>query len=360
MSKNKLEKQANTPLGKLRSYLAADSVKQRLEETLGKRAGAFANSIVNVMRGSKDLQKCSPDSVMSAAMVAATMNLPIDPALGQAAIVPYAGIAQFQIMYRGVIQLCIRSGQYKAIHCSEVYQDELKSYNPLTGDVKFHAPETFKMRDKGDKKNVVGHYAHFKLLRGFEKSDFMTHEQVMAHAKEYSKSYQSDIRYKKKTSAWSTDPIAMGNKTVLLRLLKKYGVMSMDMQDAFVADNTFEAAQARSDDEVDAKTGKKHVDVKMTDTEPAEPPTGDDEEFMEGADDPDTKAEAEKQKADLVAADVQGKLVCQSCGTTFDEKMEIKKGKKTWRGCPECNSKGVIANPNYVNEDAFDEPTEPE
>lgn len=335
--------QPTTPLAKLRSYLAADSVKQRLEETLGKRAGAFANSIVNVMRGSAALQKCSPDSVMSAAMVAATMNLPIDPALGQAAIVPYKNTAQFQIMYRGVIQLCIRSGQYKSIHCSEIYRDELKSHNPITGVVTFHDPETYKMRDKGEKKNVVGHYAHFRLKSGFEKSDFMTHEQVMSHAEEYSKSYQSDIRYKKKTSAWSTDPIAMGNKTILLRLLKKYGVMSLDMQDAFVADNTFEAAQARSDDEVVAKTGKKHVDVKMTDTEPTETP--DDEEFMEDTDNlEETEAEGKPQ----------GKLVCQSCGSTFDEKMDIKKGGKKWRGCPECNSKGVIANPNYVNQDAFE------
>ena len=184
----------------------------------------------------------------------------------------------------------------------------------------------------------------------------MTHEQVMAHAKKYSKAYQNDLRYKKQTSAWSTYPVPQGNKTVLLRLLKKYGVMSMDMQDAFVADNTFEAARARSDDEVDAKTGTKHVDVKMTDTEPDTDGHASDEEFMEGADDPETKAE--KQKADLAAADVQGKLVCQSCASTFDEKMEIKKGKRKWRGCPECNSKGVIDNPNYVNEAAFDEPTE--
>ncbi|KKK51899.1 hypothetical protein LCGC14_3110330, partial [marine sediment metagenome] len=211
-------------------------------------------------------------------MVAATMNLPIDPALGQAAIVPYKKSAQFQIMYKGVIQLCIRSGQYKAIHCSEIYKDELKSHNPITGEVKFHDPETYKMRNKGEKKNVVGHYAHFRLSRGFEKSDFMTCEQAMSHAKEYSKAYQSDLKYKKKSTPWSTDPIAMGNKTVLLRLLKKYGVMSMDMQDAFIADNTFEAARARSDDEVTARTGKKHVDVKMSDTETAEPEAS--EDFM--------------------------------------------------------------------------------
>lgn len=116
---------------------------------------------------------------------------------------------------------------------------------------------------------------------------------------------------------------------------------------------SFEAAHAESDAQVDARTGMKHVDVKMTDTEPDTDGHASDEEFMEGANDPETKA-------DLAAADVQGKLVCQSCGTTFDEKMEIKKGGKKWRGCPECNSKGVIGNPNYVNEDAFDEATEPE
>lgn len=105
---------------------------------------------------------------------------------------------------------------------------------------------------------------------------------------------------------------------------------------------SFEAAQADSDAQVSAKTGTKHVDVKMTDTEQK---PDESEDFMKDADVPETPGETE----------IQGKLVCQSCGSTFDEKMDIKKSGRRWRGCPECNSKAIIKNPNYIDEDAFDE-----
>ena len=132
---------AKNPVEQIKLYLSDESVKERFAEMLGKRGGAFTNSIINVVRGSSSLQNCSPASVMSAAVVAATLNLPIDPALGQAAIVPYGKVAVFQIMYKGLIQLCIRSGKYQTIHCSEIYKDELKSHNPITGIVKFKDPE---------------------------------------------------------------------------------------------------------------------------------------------------------------------------------------------------------------------------
>jgi recombination protein RecT len=267
MAKNQIQKASN-PIAIIRSYLDKDSVKKRLEEILGKRAGAFGNSIMNVVRNSSQLQTCNPDTIMSSAFIAATMNLPIDPALGQAAIVPYKKSAQFQIMYRGIIQLCIRSGQYATIHCSEVYKDELKNYNPITGEVSFNDPATFKMRNKGDEKNVVGHYAHFELTSGFKKSDFMTHEEALAHAKQYSRAYQYDLKEKKKVCPWSLYPVQMGNKTILLRLLKKYGVMSIEMQEAFVADyNSFEQTQEASEDIIDSQAGSEPVDVSFEEQE---------------------------------------------------------------------------------------------
>ncbi len=264
MAKNELQKRTANPVAIIRGYLDNDNVKRRLEETLGKRAGAFANSIINVVRNSNQLQKCQPDSVMSAAMIAATMNLPIDPALGQAAIVPYKTSANFQIMYKGILQLCIRSGQYATIHCAEVYADELKTHNPITGEVTFNDPAGYKLRNKGNIKDVVGHYAHFELNSGFKKSDFMRHEEAIAHAKQYSKAYQYDINQKKKVSPWSVHPVQMGNKTVLLRLLKKYGVMSIEMQDAFVADNEpFEQAQERAEDTIENQAGSEPIDTKF-------------------------------------------------------------------------------------------------
>lgn len=259
-------------IDKLKKYIGSIEVKKRLEETLGKRAGAFANSIINVVRGSTSLQACNPATIMSAAMIAATMDLPIDPALGQAAIVPYKDAAHFQIMYRGLTQLCIRSGQYATIHCSEIYSDELMSYNPITGEVKFKDPATYKMRYDDKSKNVVGHYAYFRLLSGFEKSDFMTTDEVMAHARKFSKAYQYDLKQKKQTSCWSTEPIAMGNKTVLIRLLTKYGVMSIDMQNAIVADReTFEQTEAESDKIKKAEAGSEPIDANF-ESAPAETP----------------------------------------------------------------------------------------
>jgi predicted Zn-ribbon and HTH transcriptional regulator len=153
----------------------------------------------------------------------------------------------------------------------------------------------------------------------------------------------------------------MGENELLTLTGLKTAIKDGDIkiEEAFPAD--FDAANHKAVKEAKAKTGSVPVDTAMEETksEPAEPEAT--EEFMEGADDPDTKAKVEKQKADLAAAEDAkgtGKLVCQPCGSTFDKKKQIKKGGRTWRGCPECNSKGVIDNPHYVNENAFEEPTE--
>jgi recombination protein RecT len=226
-----------TALAKIQEYVNNPDVRTRLKEMLGERAGAFGNSIINVFRNTAALQKCEPSTVMSAAMVAASMNLPIDPALGYAAIVPYGNSAQFQIMYKGLIQLCIRSGQYARIHNTEVYKDELKSYNPLTGKVEFNDLSTFKMRDEKNIANVVGYYSYFKLVSGFEGENFITTAEAMAHGKRFSKAYQYDIQQGKKASLWTLDPVAMGRKTSLKMLLSKYGIMSLEMQNAFIEES---------------------------------------------------------------------------------------------------------------------------
>lgn len=257
--------QRNNPVGQIKSYLSDGSVKERFEEMLGKRAGAFTNSIINVVRKSNQLQKCTPESIISAAMVAATVNLAIEPALGQAAIVPYGKAAQFQIMYRGLTQLCIRSGQYATIHCTEVYEDEIESWNPITGEIIFTDQSTWKMRSEKKQGCVAGHYARFKLLSGFEKSDYITFDESMTHAKRFSKAYNNDLKYKKATSVWSTDPVAMGNKTVLVRLLSKYGIMSIEMQNAFVADHEdFETASDRAKYQIEGESGSEVIDVEPT------------------------------------------------------------------------------------------------
>lgn len=239
---NALDKARQNPIALLKKYVNAPAVQERLKDMLGNRASAFSNSIINVVNGNSGLQKIAtqnPESIMKAAMVSASMNLPIDPALGFSAIVPYGGkdpTAQWQIMYKGVIQLCIRSGQYETIHDTEIYVDELESYNPITGEVKFRDLTEYKLRPKHDFGDVAGFYCHFKLLKGFRASLFMTKDEVMEHGKRFSKAYQWDLKKGDRSSLWSTDPIAMGRKTVILQLLKRYGIMSIEMQDAVSQD----------------------------------------------------------------------------------------------------------------------------
>lgn len=342
------------PVGQIKKYTDDPRVKERFAEMLGKRSGAFLNSIINVVRGSKALQRCAeqnPESVMSAAIVAATLNLPIDPALGQAAIVPYGGNAVFQIMYKGVTQLCIRSGQYQTIHCSEVYKDELKSHNPITGVVIFHDPETYKMRDGAKTSEVVGHYAYFKLVSGFEKSDFMTVKQVMAHAEKYSKAYQYDLRQKKKDSPWSINPIPMGNKTVLLRLLGKYGVMSIEMQDAVVRDNTFEAAEETAKKRIDSEQGSEPVNAEFEDKANEKPKTKKELAVAKKKVKEDAKDRAEK---------IKFLMHCNNnkCGLDFDQPKTSGTGAAQVTICPKCLSKDIVAtedkkqSPDFMQDDA--------
>jgi len=273
----------SSSLAVIKNYMTNDETKKRLDDMLGKRASAFSNSIINVVSGNTALQKCNPASVMSAAMKAATFDLPIDPSLGFAAIVPYGGSAGFQLMYKGVTQLCIRSGKYKTINCGEVYSDELKTHNPITGEVEFNDASKFKERYSENGK-VVGHFASFKLLSGFEKSDYMTHDEAMAHGKKYSKAYQYDLNKNRSSSCWTTDPNAMCNKTVLLRLLTKYGIMSIDMQDAMIADSDrpdFSQAQENNDNKIKTESGSEEIpeDIIDADVIPENDNQGDDENW---------------------------------------------------------------------------------
>lgn len=133
--------------------------------------------------------------------------------------------------------MAIRTGQYLDMNCSEVYSDEIVSYNPITGEIIF--VDDFSkatMRNEGNEANVAGFYAWFKLSHGFYHGLYMTKKQVENHAKKYSKAYQYDLDHGKKSSRWSLDFIAMGEKTVIKRLLSKWGILSIEMQRAMQED----------------------------------------------------------------------------------------------------------------------------
>ena len=229
----------------VKSIVYSNDIQKRLSDMLDTRASAFTSSIINLVASNKDLQLCSSDTILKSAMVAASLNLSIDPNLGQAAIVPYNSknsdtkVAQFQMMWRGFVQLAIRSGVYERLNATKVYADEVERYDPFTARLVTTPPDKWNQRRAGEDDKVVGYYAYFKLNeRGgnFEMSIYMTKEDVENHAKKYSQAYRSDKKYKSSKSIWTTDFDTMGEKTVLKRLLSRYGVLSVDMEKAIAYD----------------------------------------------------------------------------------------------------------------------------
>lgn len=228
----------NTKVSGIKQLLDMDKYKKRINEIMGKKAAPFMASIVNVSN-LPSLKDAEPNSIISSAIVAATLDLPIDQNLGFAYIVPYntkegnsyVKKAQFQMGYRGYIQLAMRTGQYKTINAIEIYKGEIKRVNRLTGEIEFNDDE-----DLIDRDTVVGYMAYFKLLNGFEKTLYMTKEEMDKHAKKYSQSYSSSKKWVVDSSLWTTDFDGMAIKTVIKRLLSKYGILSVEMQNAITND----------------------------------------------------------------------------------------------------------------------------
>lgn len=200
-------------------------VKKRFEEILGQKAQGFISSVLNVVKNNKMLATAEPNSVLGAAVIAATLDLPIDPNLGFAAIVPYNDyknnrtLATFQMMYKGYIQLAQRSGQYKTINVTEVYEGELIENNRLTGEF---------VIDEGCRKSnkIIGYAAYFKLINGFEKPIYWDIPKIEAHGHRFSKSYKTGLWNDRTGGGFE----AMASKTVLKHLISKYGILSIDYQ----------------------------------------------------------------------------------------------------------------------------------
>ncbi|MGM0853099.1 MAG: recombinase RecT [Bacillota bacterium] len=217
---NKNGQAPSTQGSTMKGLLASPSVIKRFEEVLGKRATQFTASILSLYNNEKMLQKAEPMSVISSAMIAATLDLPVDKNLGYAWIVPYGGKAQFQLGYKGYIQLALRTGQYRYINVTPIHEGELIKWNPLTEEIDID----FEQRES---EAVIGYAAYFELLNGFRKTVYWTREQVEKHRKKFSK---SDF-------GWKNDWDAMAMKTVLKNLLSKWGILTVEMQKAAIEDN---------------------------------------------------------------------------------------------------------------------------
>lgn len=202
----------------LKLILESPDVKKRIEDILDKRAPQFMSSIINLVKSDTNLQKCDPMSVVGSCMVAATLDLPIDKNLGYAWVIPYGNRAQFQLGYKGYIQLALRSGQYKYINAIEVYEGELVSFNRLTEEIVLDF-------DGRRSNKVIGYAAYFELLNGFKKTVYWSREQVEAHRDRFSKQPNGKV--------WREDFDAMALKTVLKNMLSKWGILSIEMQQAF-------------------------------------------------------------------------------------------------------------------------------
>ena len=225
---NKLAKK-NSNVGKntLKALVNADVTKKKFQEMLGNKAAGFLTSLINTTNGNAQLQQADPNSILKAGAIAATLDLPIDPNLGFAYIVPYnnkgKNEAQFQMGYKGFVQLAIRTGQYKRINVTELYEGQFESYDPITDELKYNLDN--RLSDE------ITHYvAYFQTINGFEKYNVMSKEEIETHAKKFSKTYSY------KGSSWQTNFNTMAKKTVLKLLLSKFGILSIEMQTAQKAD----------------------------------------------------------------------------------------------------------------------------
>lgn len=207
----------------VKTLLNQDLFKKKFEDVLGSRAPQFIASVINLVGNDKYLAGCNPVSVISACLVAATLDLPIDKNLGYAWIVPYKdkGVpkAQFQMGYRGYVQLALRSGQYRSINVIDVHEGEMVKWDPLTEEMKIDFNQ--KVSDK-----VIGYAAYFELLNGFKKAEYWDMQRILEHKNKFSK---SDF-------GWNKDFNAMARKTVLRNLLNHWGILSIQMQNGMSAD----------------------------------------------------------------------------------------------------------------------------
>lgn len=223
-----------TPLKAFNQVLMNPKTKNYLSEMLGKKSDQYVNNIAALVGNDKKLQECEPMSVIMAGIKATALDLPLDNNLGFAYVIPFKDrknnttLAQFQLSYKGFIQLAMRSGAFKTINTTDVKDGEIISTDFLSGEnVYKRLPEEERLKAK-----TIGYVAYFKLLSGFEKSLYMSIEEIKAHAKQYSQTYKQGF------GIWVDNFEQMALKTPLKRLLSKYAPMSVEMKNAIMADQT--------------------------------------------------------------------------------------------------------------------------
>lgn len=233
MVNNSLVKSKKT---NLTAYLTSDAVKSQINKVIGGNNGdRFVSSIISAVQANASLKECTSPSIVSAALLGYSLKLSPSPQLGQYYLVPFynrkKGLseAQFNLGYKGYIQLALRSGQYKKLNVLAIKEGELINYNPLDEEI-----EVKLIDDEEERENAktIGYYAMFEYLNGFKKTMYWSKAKMESHALKYSQGYKA----KKGYTFWEKDFDSMAYKTMLRQLISKWGIMSIDMQSALDSD----------------------------------------------------------------------------------------------------------------------------
>ncbi|RYM02781.1 recombinase RecT [Sporolactobacillus sp. THM7-7] len=268
----------------LKSLLSTPTLKKKFEQVLNKKAPQFMASLLNLYSGDPNLQAADPLSIISSALVAASLDLPVDKNLGYAWIVPFYDhkkgykAAQFQLGYKGYIQLALRSGQYKAMNVIDVHEGELKKWNRLTEEIELDL-------DGAESDKVIGYCGYFKLINGFEKTVYWTKDEIEAHRIKFNKAKDKQSL----NNVWRSDYDAMAKKTVIRNLLGKWGILSIDMQAGLSKDIDSDIESNGAPDVIDVDPKELVEESKSTDQEPASEPLNNDQQTLDDSDLPDDK-----------------------------------------------------------------------
>ena len=292
---------------------------KKLVAVLGDNANSFMVSAINLY--DRELMGADPQTVMNGLFIAAALKLPIEKNMGFAYIIPYknnkTGVttAQFQIGYKGLMQLALRSGQVKKLNAIEIYDGQIKSFNPLTEEIEFDmsAPRT----------DVIGYAAYMELVNGFNKIIYVTKEEMEQHADKFSQAYRYDKNYKKSASVWSTDFDSMAKKTVI-KMMLKFAPLSADMQMVEKVDQT---SIKKADIEIDS-TGKgniitESIEAEYVDNKKDTTPVSKDEIIDLLADAHNVKIDIKKKASELkIDFDNMNKEEYEKLRTIIDEEID--------------------------------------
>lgn len=240
---------ATNTLAAFNRTITDERTQKYLAQVLGEKKNSFVNNVTALVSNNEALQQCDPLTVMYAAIKATALNLPLDPNLGFAYVIPFWNNkkgkqeAQFQLGYRGYLQLAMRSGQFRTINDRDVREGEIVGEDYVSGEMQF------KKREHREELPIVGYVAYLELLNGFRKMSYWSVEEINQHGLKYSQTYANERS--RAYSKWVTDFDAMARKTVLKLLLAKYAPMSTEIQQAITTDQAVIDAKGNVDSYID-------------------------------------------------------------------------------------------------------------